>query len=211
FELGDGATCYVTHLWPMGKFAALSLRDGDDVSKIQFRTQSRIEARFFAGKGERSAYFMRIDGDKIKIEQLPILCLAIPSGYFKETETVLNKKFQVFSDSKQAFGKWEKCPVHGDDDKEFYIWNWSKQPFIEKMKSGTTKSFRQLAGFFGSPDLKGERTLSIESPEFKVRYKIYLEHSKRGMGECWKNLPGAFLPFFLLCQSTEGMRWEDLM
>jgi len=38
---------------------------------------------------------------------------------------------------------------------------------------------------------------------------------KPGLTECWKNLPGAFLPWVLLAQpaagTKEGMRWNDLM
>ncbi len=29
--------------------------------------------------------------------------------------------------------------------------------------------------------------------------------------KCWKNLPGEFLPFFLLCQKPEGMSWDEIL
>ena len=74
-------------------------------------------------------------------------------------------------------------------------------------------SFAQLNAFYRPPDLNGKRTLSIESesPYFRIKYEIYLDHSKHGIEECWGNLPGAFLPWFLLCQSPDGMTWDDLL
>jgi hypothetical protein len=77
--------------------------------------------------------------------------------------------------------------------------------------SGTAKSFQELRNFFHFPSMRGRRTLSIKSTEFTVQYEIYKDKPKRGLGECWKQLPGAFVPMFLLCQSKEGMKWDDLM
>jgi hypothetical protein len=76
------------------------------------------------------------------------------------------------------------------------------------------RSFTELR--YSTPSLKGERILSVESPEFKDTFKIYKDDPKSGMEKCWKNLPGVFLPWFLLCQPAiglkcEGMKWDDLM
>ena len=51
FELADGTQCYVTHLYPTGKFAELTLGDRSQRSTIRFRTNSKIEVRFFRGEG----------------------------------------------------------------------------------------------------------------------------------------------------------------
>lgn len=212
FELADGTACFVTRLWPTGKYAELRLRGQDGITKtIRFRTKAKIEARFFAGKGERAAYFSRIQ-DVVKIEKWPVLCVSIPRGYFRDNKTELDERFKVFIDDKLAGGKWESTTTQTDDDRDFYFWEWSSsRPVMEQVKSGTARSFQELHKFFSSPSLNGERALSIRSPEFSVHYKIYKDHPKHGMGKCWKNLPGAFLPWFLLCQTTEGMKWDDLM
>jgi hypothetical protein len=49
----------------------------------------------------------------------------------------------------------------------------------------------------------------------RFEYQVEMLRAKPGMDECWKNLPGAFLPWILLAQPTagtrEGMKWNDLM
>jgi len=212
YELADGAGCYITHLWPTRKFAELSLRDQDEQSTIRFRTNSKIEARFFVGSGSHAANFSRLPQDAVKIEDWPILCLAIPHGYYKENQIVLNEKFRVLIDGKRAFGRWETRDVHLDDEKDFYVWNWSKQPLnYEKLKAGTIKSFKQLTKFYRPPVSYGKMVLSIQAPGFSKEYRIYKDDPKTGMDKCWEHLPGAFLPWFLLCQTNEGMKWDDLM
>lgn len=214
FEFSDGRTCFVTRVVPTGKYAELIVRHSDIISKKTFRTRSKIEARFFVGRGNRAANFTFIDNDKIKTDTLPILCLVIPYGYFNDIKTALNK-FQVLMDGKPAGGLWERQNMQGDEEeREFYFWKWSKKPFIELKKHATIKDLKQLGDCFGSSDLKGDHTLSIKSPEFKIDYKIYIDHSKDEIKKCWENLPGAFLPWFLLCQpnqGTQGMKWDDLI
>ncbi len=211
FQLADGMVCFVTYLWPNRKFAELSLADGEHVRKLRFRPYSRIESRFFVGRAHRAANFDRIAPDKLKIEHLPVLCLAMPFGYFEDVQTALNEKFRVLVDDQPAFGKWEKSEAQLSEEREYFVWNWHKRPLLQKKRSGILKSFKELDHYLGSPDLKGDRVLSIQSPEFSVTYNVYLDHPKHGMDECWKELPGAFLPWFLLCQSHEGMKWDDLM
>lgn len=211
FQLADGTICCVTHLWPNRKFSELSLTDGEHTTRLRFRPYSRIESRFFVGRSHRAASYDRIAPDKLKIEHLPVLCLAIPFGYFENVQAGLNEKFRVLVDGQTSFGKWEKSGAQSWEERECFVWNWNKRPFLEKKRSGTLKTFRELDHYLGSPDLKGDRIFSIQSPEFSVHYKIYLDYPKHGMDECWKELPGAFLPWFLLCQSHEGMKWDDLI
>jgi len=212
YELAEGTQCFVTHLWPTGTFAELTLGDHGQRTTIRFRTNSKIEARFFPGKGHRAANFDRIEPNRLKIEHLPVLCLAIPLGYFRDTQTMLKEKFHVRCDDKPAGGRWERVPAQTDgDEKEIFIWNWGPRPFIEQVRTGTLKDVKELAQFFRSPDLRGKRTFSIESGELRVPYSVYLEHPKPGMDDCWRNLPGAFLPWFLLCQTEEGMKWDELL
>jgi hypothetical protein len=211
YELVDGTQCFLTHLWPTGNYAELTIGDDSPITVIRFRTNSKIEARFFVGRGHRAANFDWIGPDKRKIEHLPILFLGIPSGYFRETQAMLKDKFRVRVDDKPAGGKWERVPVREDGtEKEYFTWNWGPRPFVE-VPHGVYSGFKQMAQAGRSPDLGGERIFSVEWPEFKVVYKVLVVHPKPGMNECWKNLPGAFLPWFLLCQSEEGMKWEDLL
>ncbi len=211
FELSDGTVCFVTRLWPTGKYAELRLREQDGNTRtIRFRTKAKIEARFFAGKGEHAAYFGR-EQDTVKIEQWPVLCVSIPRGYFRDNKTELDERFEVLIDDKSAGGQWECATIQADDAREFYFWKWSSSRPVMEQVTGTAKSFQELPKFFKPLSMNGNRVLSIRSPEFTVYYKIYKDNPKHGMGKCWKNLPGAFLPWFLLCQSTEGMKWDDLM
>jgi hypothetical protein len=211
YELVDGTHCFLTHLWPTGNYAELTIGDDSPRTVIRFRTNSKIEASFFVGRGHRAANFDWIGPDKRKIEHLPILFLAIPSGYFRDTRAMLKDKFRVRVDDKSAGGRWERV-LDGTDgnEKECYTWNWGQRPFFE-VPPGVYSGFRQMAQAGRSPDLKGERTFSVESPELTVVYKVFVDHEKLGMDECWKDLPGAFLPWFLLCQEKEGTKWEDLL
>lgn len=212
YELDDDTQCFVTHLWPTGKFAKLTLGDNGQRTTIPFRTNSKIETRFFVGSGSGAANFSRLPGNEVKIEDWPILCLAIPLGYYKDNQIVLNENFKVFINGKPAFGRWETREVHLDDGKDFYVWNWSKHPLnYEKTKSGTAKSFNQLADFFCRPPSQGKMVLSVQAPGFSKQYQMYKDDPKTGMDKCWEQLPGAFLPWFLLCQSQEGMKWDDLL
>lgn len=211
YELVDGAHCFLTHLWPTGNYADLTIGDDSPRTVIRFRTNSKIEASFFVGRGHRAANFDWIGPDKRKIEHLPILFLAIPSGYFRDTQAMLKDKFRVRVDDKPAGGKWERVPEGTDgNEKECYTWNWGQRPFFE-VPPGVYSGFKQMAQAGRSPDLGGERTFSVESPEFKEVYKVLVVHPKPGMDDCWRNLPGAFLPWFLLSQTEEGMKWDGLL
>jgi hypothetical protein len=213
FELSDGTTCFITRLWPTGKLAELKIRERNDATKtIRFKTRATIEARFFIGKGEKAAFFERIEKDFVKIESWPILCVSIPDGYFRDNKTELDTTFKVYIDDKLAGGRWEQSDGQKDNDREFYFWVWvSNRPVTEQVKSGTVKSFQELRTFYSASSPKGNMVLAIKSPEFCHHYKIDKVDPKSGMGKCWTNLPGAFYPMFLLCKSTEGLKWEDLL
>ena len=199
FELSNGDICFVTRLWPSGKYAETSIKHNSYESKIIFRTKSRIEARFYVGRGSRAANFERYDDEQIKTDTLPSLCLAIPYGYFRDNFTALSR-FHVLMDGKPAGGKWNKLVMQDTGERDYYIWEGWK--FIEKKKSGVVKNFRELGECFKSPDLKGEHVFSIKSPEFRIDYKLCIDHLKPQIKDCWANLPGTFLLWFLLERQT---------
>ncbi|MCK5243462.1 hypothetical protein KAR34_13520 [bacterium] len=213
FELADGKTCFVTRLWPNDKHGVLRIKQKqlDKETTIRFRANTKIEAKIYPGIGNRAANFTRYPSEnKIVTDQLPTVCVAIPYGY-EYSESYLNDKFSIFVDKLPAIGKWKKYPVHSDE-KNFYRWIWDKKPFREQTKTGVKlRGFKQLNECYKAPDLKGDRTFFIRSPEFVKSYRVYLEHTKYSMTDCWENLPGAYLIWFLLCQEPTGSKLEDLL
>ncbi len=191
YELEDGTTCYVTRLWPVGKHAELSITHAAETKKLSFRPRFKIEARVFAGEGSYAANFRRYE-EYIKLERLPLLCVAIPIGSFQDTHVALRQKFQVCVKERLAEGFWEKR--REDDSREFYFWRW-----------GDGNKARKRV------------TVSITSPELGIKFEYPIEMllAKDNTNMCWQNLPGAFLPWILLAQTsagtTEGMKWSDLM
>ncbi len=95
FELSDGTVCFLTRLWSTGKHAELCVRASEQSSRsIRFKTRARVEARFITGWGAKAAHFNRTPDGKIKIDHLPIPCVAIPSGYFKDNSAALDQNFR---------------------------------------------------------------------------------------------------------------------
>ena len=191
YELEDGTTCYVTRLWPVEKRAELTLTYEGVKKKLDFRPYSKIEARMFVGEGSYATNFSRYE-EYIKLERLPLLCIAIPIGFFQDTRIALQQKFQVSVGQRLAEGVWEKR--HEDESREFYFWRWGDGNQVRK-----------------------KVIVSITSPELgmKFEYPVEMLLRKDSMDECWQNLPGRFLPWILLAQpsaeATEGMKWNDLM
>jgi hypothetical protein len=215
FELRDGAVCFLTRLWPTGKHAELCLRiNNRDPRTIRFKTRARIEARFITGWGTKAAHFNRTPDGRIKIDHLPIPCVAIPSGYFKDDAAALDKEFKILVDGKAAAGWWQHLDVRDSPDRNYYRWKWNRTIWLEHRPGVTTlKSFSQLSDAFKSPDLRGDRQISIEArPHICENIAVRIvDREGDAINRCWESLPGAFVPMFLLCQSTDGMKWEDLV
>ena len=207
FEFSDGTTCFVTYLWPIANFADITLKVNSQQYHIKFRAKLRIEARFFPARFNQAGHFMRLGNDRVKVEHLPVLCVSMPIGYFKDNKVSLNGGFKVYIDKNLAPGCWEICRDHEDSERELFFWRWEGPPVIKiEAKSRQLKDLTYRA-----VDLKGDRQVSISSLNFNIIYDIHLAHSYNGMDRCWKNLPGAYALWFLLCQSNQGMRWEDLV
>jgi hypothetical protein len=151
----------------------------------------KIEARIFGGEGNYSTNF-RLYKDWLKVERLPLLCVAVPFGYFGNTENALMCKFQVCINGHHMAGTWEKR--HADKTQEFYFWCWLNESQIRKKVN-----------------------LSIKAPELGIsfEYQVEILQLKDGMAGCLGNLPGKFLPMCLLAQAPlgkkEGMKWQDLL
>ena len=145
----------------------------------------------FIGEGSSAANFSRYE-ETVKLERLPLLSLAIPLGTFPDTQAALQQKFQISVGKQSAEGVWEKR--HEDGSREFYFWQWRNVGQVRK-----------------------KVVVSITSPGLGIKfdYPVEMLLPKDHMDECWKNLPGAFLPWILLAQPsaerTAGMKWSDLM
>jgi hypothetical protein len=215
FELGDGTVCFLTRLWPTGKHAAISLKINDHCTTIRFKTRARVEARFITGCGAKAAHFNRTPDGSIKIDHLPVPCVAIPCGYFKDNAVALDHEFTICIDGRVASGRWEHVNVRDALDRDYYRWRWDRMPWLEHRPGAATtiKSLSQLSEVFKSPDLRGNRQISIEAkPHISENIEVRMVNRERkAINRCWSNLPGAFVPMFLLCQSTDGMRWDDLV
>lgn len=191
YELEDGTSCYVTRLWPVEKYAELAVTHAGVTNKLNFRPRFKIEARIFAGERNYAANFRRYN-EFLKVERLPLLCVAIPFGSFQNTQAALQQKFQVSVAKHLVEGTWEKR--HEDEGREFYFWNWGDSPQVRKKVN-----------------------VSVTSPELGIKFEYQIEMllRKDSMNECWQNLPGTFLPWILLAQPSagiaEGMKWSDLM
>ena len=143
FQLSDGTNCFATRLWPTSKNATLKVLHDGSWSKVLFRTRTRIEARFFMGRGKRSANFLR-HGDEIETDQLPMICVVIPTAYFDDNQSALDNRFQVCIDKKVASGIWKRGQEYTEEDRELYFWCWADQPILEQRASGTVRAFQDL-------------------------------------------------------------------
>ncbi len=190
-ELEDGTPYHVTRLCPADKSAAVSFSLAGKTLKIAFRSGLKIEARIFAGEGSYAAGFSHYQ-QWIKVERLPLLCLAVPFGSFEQSASILQRKFQVCVGEQAMEGVWEKR--HEDEQQEFYTWRWDHEPQPKKKVA-----------------------VSIKAPElgFSFTYQIEMRQPKPDLADCWQNMPGAFLPWFLLAQPgagmKEGMKWQELL
>ncbi len=196
-QIEDGSSCYRTRLFPSERSARVSFVQRGGTQELCFRDSARIEARVYAGGGHVAAAFRWFEG-RMKLDRLPLILLGIPFGYFRETELALQREIRVFVDETSVAGRWQKS--HEDEHRQFYSWQWDPevrtQPQPGPHPDGERTPFR------------GKRTLTVKAPELGIcieERRLELENPKRGMEERWKNLPGSFLPWFVLCQKPQGM------
>ncbi len=215
-DFGDGDHCYVTYLWPVSQTAEFSFTCQGKKMQLRFSpAEAEIAACLFVGEGQSAAHFIRTR-DKIRTEKLPLLCVAIPHGYFINPYSSLQNKFNVVVDGPQTdqiFGRWEKD--HEDGTREFFFWRWIDRTIKQKQESHTVNSFKELnPKNFESPNPAGLRTIYIKAPSLDIEfppYPIEMLVPQPILEACWENLPGAFLPWFILCQSPSGMTWDDIL
>ena len=211
--LSDGTTCFVTGLFPTGKYAQLHLDDGTGSSRIiRFKPRARLDVRFYLGWGRNAAYNFRTPQGTMGLDHLPVPCVMIPKAYFRDSGAELQRLFHVTIDDRDASGSWQH--LRTDDDGEFWEWRWSKAPLLEFR--GTTRrltSLAALAGAFRSQNLLGTHRFAIRAPGHMVdrEFTVEVVHRDKALDHCWTNLPGALLPLFLLSGHDHGLQWEELL
>jgi hypothetical protein len=212
--LTDGTSCFVTGLFPTGKYAELHIDGASGLrGTLRFRPRARLDTRFFLGWGRNAAYSFREPDGMIGLDHLPVLCVSIPRAYFRDSAAELQRLFHVTIDNRDAAGFWKH--LRTDDNGEFWQWRWSKTPLLEFR--GTTRrltSLSALADAFRSQSLIGIHKFAIRAPGHMVErdFTVHIVgRSDTTIDLCWKNLPGALLPLFLLCGREHGLRWEELL
>ena len=213
FELSDGTACFITRLWPTGKYAEIELCHQGETKKLRFRTKAKIEVRHFFGKQNKAAYFSRISDGTIRCEEYPIFCVAIPRDYFRDNNAELNRHFRVKEGESTASGHWHQVNTEvGDYD--YFEWIWGDTPFIEIGPEKMIKELGRLGDIFKPKNTKGQKVLCIKSPEFSHSFTVEKVGRNKKIDECWRNLPGKYALWFILCQTGDnetGMRLDDML
>jgi hypothetical protein len=215
YELSDSSVCYVTRLYPLGKRAGLHIKPKNEKPRIlDFRPHAKIEAHFFVGLGHKAALFSRKSSIEISLGYLPILCVAIPNGYFNDNKLELEHRFKVLIDGKTTAGRWQFRDQRVAIDSQFYFWRWDRKPLVER-RPGVSRltTFGQLRDAYKPSDLGGKHTFMIEAvPHIRRGFDAEIhDRPSPGLEGCWQNLPGAYLPLVLISQNPLGMKWEDLL
>ncbi len=213
FELSDRTTCFVTRLEPNHERASLAFESAKGRVCIEFRPRERIEHLFLPPYGQNLACFQR-KGDVYHTQGLPTLGVSVPPDFFggADTDEQLAQNFRVQIVAQSPQGKWRS--FHGDGSTlKYFRWEWRDpdRPVMEKRQSGDADSLQEIVGLFDIPEMYGNLTISIESPEHRQEWKILRERRRLGLEDHWKNLPGDFLPITLLSHAERGMSWDEIV
>jgi hypothetical protein len=215
-ELTDGTVLYLTRLDPSARVARVEFICGDKSYRISCRSRDKVESLLFVGEGIYSAAFSRCES-RFKVERLPAIAVSIPRDYYGDDLSVLRREYSVTIDGGsqcRAFGKW--IDRFNDDDRRVYVWEWSGKPVGQQREEVVVSSLEalgRLKASFEPVDLKGKRLIEVKAERFghSFRYEAEIRNEMPPIQKAWHALPGKYLLWFLLCQNTDGMAWEDLM
>lgn len=214
YELKDGTNCYITRLDPIGKTPQVSFSIDGKSFHFRFKRSAKIEAYFFYGEGACAAQFSRY-GEVVKTENLPLICVALPHEV--NNFPFLQKNFEISLDKAEelrVLGQWEKR--HEDESREYFVWKWAQKPLGKQFETQSFHNLTDLAELqenFELPKLSGKHTVRVKSEVLGLDFAQRLEilKTKFDSNKCWQNLPSVFLPFFLLCQKSDGMSWNEML
>jgi hypothetical protein len=124
---------------------------------------------------------------------------------------VLRTKFKLSVDSSKGLGRWEKSSFE-TDGKEHFIWDWNSQPIQSESSGKKVKTFQDLAREWKPVKLEGNHSICIAS-EHGTHYSLDVDlvNATDDFRDCFRNLPGKMLPFSIICQTSDGMTWDDIM
>jgi hypothetical protein len=220
YELRDGSTCYVTRLCPRAKNAEIEIICDESTKGIRFRARARVETRILAGTGNQAFRFRRTT-ECLQVERLPLICVSVPTGYVNDSESAVRSKVEVVVADKQncrVCGGWERYSDGPTGEREFFFWRWDDRPLRKSFEAsrhhGWDKEFWEtIKPNYELPDLTGRQTILIRSAALglKDQHTVDVLPCKPLPEECWKNLPGDYLLWVLLCQSSEEMKWEEII
>lgn len=216
YELTDGTILYNTRLDPSARIAHVSFISGEESYKIAFRSRDKVESLLFVGEGIFSAAFSRSQ-DRFKVEHLPAIAVSIPKDYYRDDLSVLNREYCVTIDGGsqcRTFGRW--VDRFSDDDRRVYVWEWSGKAVGQQREEVVLSSLQELGKLkasFEPVDLSGKRLIGVKAERFghSFQYEAEIRDEMPPIQQAWHALPGKYLLWFLLCQNTDGMAWEDLM
>ncbi|MGI0086300.1 MAG: hypothetical protein ACREBQ_14570, partial [Nitrososphaerales archaeon] len=114
--------------------------------------------------------------------------VGIPHDYFQDVRSFVCERLEVLVGDMVVSGKWEQ--YHEDDLRNFWMWRANKS-----------------TGVF-----KGKKSLIVRAPGVGVieQRTLELEKPKPGLDEAWRDLPGRFLPWFVLCQKPQEMTRAEI-
>lgn len=218
YELKDGTTCYVTRLCPKAKIAEIEITDQHQTKKIRFCSREGIETRILPGIGNLAMRFIHTP-ERIQVERLPLVCVSIPTGYVNDAESAVRSKVQVTIGDAQNYrvcGEWQELSIN-NKEREVFFWCWDSKPLRKNYETtshhGWDMDFwKSLKPNYETPDLTGSQAIQIRSLALGLQDEhVFDVLTSRSLPEdCWKNLPGDYLPWVLLCQSSKGMQWDEL-
>lgn len=187
FELEDGTNCYRTHLDPTHRSACVSFVQDTRRYKFAFCDATTLEARVYPGPAYQAAFFRWVE-QRMKLVGLPLVCIGIPHDYFQDVRRFVCEKLEVLVGGAPVDGTWKQR--YEDELRSFWLWQ-ANQPY-------------------GS--YKGKLTLVVKALGVGVieQRTLELEKSKPGLDDAWKDLPGSFLPWFVLCQNPSGMTRAEI-
>lgn len=187
FELEDRTRCYRTHLDPTLRSASVSFVQDGTQYKFAFCDATKLEARVYPGTGYQAAFFRWVE-QRMKLVGLPLVCIGIPHDYFQDMPRFVCEKLEVLVGGAPVGGTW----IRYYEDQLRSFWQWRAN-----QSAGSHKGKQTLVVKASGIGVIEERTLELES-------------SKQGLDDAWKDLPGSFLPWFVLCQKPSGMTRAEI-
>lgn len=229
YELRDGSNCFLAHLHPEGRRAALEV---EGWHQITFAPRERLELRLFPSPANRFQLDVSRDG-VVRLPDWPWFLVKMPKGMLansgEETALLLNREFRLYTADRRINGKWlecgEACGLEDDQLFHFKVADDARYPPPRQQPprpSVTLGGFNQLnaAMVVATPQddslpfsvqLRSERHGVIP---FGNTAEVRLGKTKTLQQSHLAKLQVRFrdyLPWFLLTATQDHASWEELL